>query len=80
MSTRPNSSFRGVRRSPKGEGVTNPEIHIPESWLWIPGSLVSLAPRNDSDAKISGLVLPPRLDQGALRQLLVHVHHERHRE
>jgi hypothetical protein len=24
-----------------------PGIHNPQSWLWIPGSLTSLAPRND---------------------------------
>src|SRR5437763_15581234 len=27
-----------------------PGIHNPHSWLWIPGSLVSLAPRNDGRA------------------------------
>src|SRR3954463_10712400 len=31
-----------------------PGIHNPRSWLWIPGSLASLAPRNDGDTLRSG--------------------------
>jgi hypothetical protein len=29
-----------------------PGIHNPQSWLWIPGSLASLTPRNDGFVSI----------------------------
>src|SRR5258708_11454852 len=34
--------------------MRRPGIHNPKSWLWIPGSLASLPPRNDRSG------LPPR--------------------